>query len=108
MTCFNEKYYIYYVIFFSGHFVLNLVCRDKSIQEKVMDRLKQHFKHIASIKLYEEVNEIIFATNSNTAYYIDLLETAAKSLNFTARDQNLVKSKCVGLKDFLQSITIIT
>ncbi|XP_047506731.1 eEF1A lysine and N-terminal methyltransferase homolog isoform X1 [Pieris napi] len=89
-----------------GHFILNLVCRDKSLQEKTIETLKRHFKHIASVKLYEEVNEIIFATNSNMPYNIEVLEQAAKNLNATARKNNLVKIKCVDLKDFLQAVTI--
>ncbi|XP_047510251.1 eEF1A lysine and N-terminal methyltransferase homolog [Pieris napi] len=89
-----------------GHFILNFVCRDKSLQEKTIETLKRHFKHIVSVKLYEEVNEIIFATNSNMPYNIEVLEQAAKNLNATARKQNLVKIKCVDLKDFLQAVTI--
>ncbi|XP_047506732.1 eEF1A lysine and N-terminal methyltransferase homolog isoform X3 [Pieris napi] len=89
-----------------GHFILNLVCRDKSLQEKTIETLKRHFKHIVSVKLYEEVNEIIFATNSNMPYNIEVLEEAAKNLNATARKHNLVKIKCVDLKDFLQAVTI--
>ncbi|CAH3855140.1 eEF1A lysine and N-terminal methyltransferase homolog [Pieris brassicae] len=89
-----------------GHFILNLVCRDKSLREKMIETLKRHFKHIASVKLYEEVNEIIFATNSDMPYNIEVLEAAAKNLNATARKHNLVKIKCVDLKDFLQAVTI--
>ncbi|CAK1603562.1 unnamed protein product [Parnassius mnemosyne] len=91
-----------------GHFILNLVCRDTKLQESILETLKRHFKHLISVKLYEEVNEIVFATNSNKLYTMDNLEAAVKSLNGIARQKNLVKIKCVDLKDFLQSVTIIS
>lgn len=73
-----------------------------------METLKQHFKHLLSVKLYEEVNEIVFASNSDKDYTLEKLEEAAKSLNTTARQKKLVFSKCVDLKDFLQSVNIIS
>ncbi|CAH2105057.1 unnamed protein product [Euphydryas editha] len=91
-----------------GHFILNLVCRDTELQDSIMETLKQHFKHLVTVKLYEEVNEIVFASNSDKDYTLENLEVAAKSLNMTARQKNLVFSKCVDLKDFLQSVTIIS
>ncbi|KAJ2944486.1 hypothetical protein O0L34_g3831 [Tuta absoluta] len=91
-----------------GHFILNLVCRDTTLQTSLMQTLKKHFKHLASVKLYEEVNDIIFATNSDKPYSVDVLETAAKQLNGVARGKKLVDIKCVDLKDFLQSVTVIS
>nr|XP_026490448.1 methyltransferase-like protein 13 [Vanessa tameamea] len=91
-----------------GHFILNLVCRDTQLQESIIETLKQHFKHLVTVKLYEEVNEIVFATNSDNDYTLDNMEAAAKSLNQTARQKNLVNLKCVDLKDFIQSINIIS
>ncbi|CAH0726326.1 unnamed protein product, partial [Brenthis ino] len=90
-----------------GHFILNLVCRDTSLQETIMETLKRHFKHLATVKLYEEVNEIVFATNSKN-YTLENLEATARHLNVTARQRNLVNLKCVDLKDFLQSVNIIS
>ncbi|XP_072936789.1 eEF1A lysine and N-terminal methyltransferase homolog [Epargyreus clarus] len=92
----------------NGHFILNLVCRDTQLQSNILGTLKQHFKHLASAKLYEEVNEIIFAANGSRAYSTDVLEKAASELNALSKQRNLVKDKCVDLKDFLQSITIIS
>lgn len=94
-------------MFFPGHFILNLVCRDVQLHSSIMTTLKRHFKHLVSVQLCEDVNEIIFATNS-TEYTRDKMEATVKELNAAARDRNLVKVKCVDLKDFLQSITIIS
>ncbi|XP_053607536.1 eEF1A lysine and N-terminal methyltransferase homolog [Plodia interpunctella] len=91
-----------------GHFILNLVCRDPALQTSIIQTVKQHFKHLATVKLYEEVNEIVFATNSKKPYKMDDLEDAAKKLNASARENKLVPVKCVDLKDFMQSVTIVT
>lgn len=90
-----------------GHFILNLVCRDTNLHESIIEKLKKHFKHLATVKLYEEVNEIIFATNSKS-YTMESLEISAKHLNTTARQKNLVNIRCVDLKDFLQSVNIVS
>lgn len=97
-----------YFFLFPGHFILNLVCRDATLQSSIIASLKRHFKHLVSIKLYEELNEIIFATNTEKPYSKEDLESAAKSLNGTARQRNLVNIKCVDLKDFLQSVIVIS
>lgn len=91
-----------------GHFILNLVCRDLDLQQSIMDILKRHFKHLTSVKLYEEVNEIVLATNSNKMYNTDDFEKAVKELNACARQKKLVDIRCVDLKDFLQSVTVIS
>ncbi|XP_049870997.1 eEF1A lysine and N-terminal methyltransferase homolog [Pectinophora gossypiella] len=91
-----------------GHFILNLVCRDTQLHDSIIQTLKQHFKHIVTMKLYEEVNETVFATNGETSYTTDLLEEAAKGLNTLARQKKLVDIRCVDLKDFLQSATVLS
>lgn len=90
-----------------GHFILNLVCRDVDLQQSIMDILKRHFKHLTTVKLYEEVNEIVFATNSSKTYNSDDFEKAVKELNACARQKKLVDIRCVDLKDFSQSVTVI-
>ncbi|CAG9121648.1 unnamed protein product [Plutella xylostella] len=91
-----------------GQFIINLVCRDNSLHESLIQKIKQHFQHIVTVKLCEEVNEIIFATNSKQVYTTEVLEAAIKRLNATARERNLVKIKCVDLTDFLQSVAIVS
>ncbi|KAH9636151.1 hypothetical protein HF086_007103 [Spodoptera exigua] len=91
-----------------GHFILNLVCRDVDLQQSIMDILKRHFKHLTTVKLYEEVNEIVFATNSNKMYNTDDFGKAVKDLNASARQKKLVDIRCVDLKDFLQSVIVIS
>ncbi|XP_063358899.1 eEF1A lysine and N-terminal methyltransferase homolog [Cydia amplana] len=90
-----------------GHFILNLVCRDNTLHDSIIQAVKHHFTHLITVKLYEEVNEIVFATNGE-AYSIEKLEEAAKGLNAASRQKGLNRIKCVDLKDFLQSISIVS
>ncbi|KAM3959142.1 eEF1A lysine and N-terminal methyltransferase homolog isoform 1-T1 [Aphomia sociella] len=92
----------------NGNFILNLVCRDRSLQDSILCTLKQHFTHLVTVKLYEEVNEIVFATNSNRAYSMDRFEETIKNLNAIAREKGLVDVRCVDLKDFMQSVTVVS
>ncbi|XP_041983193.1 eEF1A lysine and N-terminal methyltransferase homolog [Aricia agestis] len=90
-----------------GQFILNMVCRDNSIRDSTIETLKRHFKYIVTVNLYEEVNEIVLANNSQP-YTSDKLESAAKELNSIARQRGLVKIKCVDLKDLLQSLNFVS
>ncbi|KAJ0181574.1 hypothetical protein K1T71_002296 [Dendrolimus kikuchii] len=91
-----------------GHFIVNLVCRDIQLHASIIDTLRKHFRRLITVKLYEEVNEIVFATNSSIQYDKEMLEEAAKGLNQAARHKSLVTVKCVDLKDFLQSVDIVS
>ncbi|CAB3248151.1 unnamed protein product [Arctia plantaginis] len=91
-----------------GHFILNLVCRDTQLHESILNAIKRHFKHITTVKLYEEVNEIVFATNSSKSYNNEDFDKAVKELNAAARQKKLVDIRCVDLKDFMQSVIIVS
>lgn len=91
-----------------GQFILNLVCRDVELQASIIDTLRKHFRRLVMVKLYEDVNEIVFATNSVNDYDKEQLENAVKALNRAARQRNLVAVKCVDLKDFMQSVDIVS
>ncbi|GBP46835.1 Methyltransferase-like protein 13 [Eumeta japonica] len=90
-----------------GQFILNLVCRDTKLHDSIVSNLKQHFSHLVSIKLEEEVNEVILASN-RINYDKEQLDAAVRLLNATARNKNLVKIKCLDLKDFISSVNIIS
>ena len=42
-------------------FILNLVCRNTDLRNQVVDDLRAVFPELYSIKIKEEVNEIVFA-----------------------------------------------
>lgn len=84
------------------------MCRDTQLYESIYDSIKRHFKHITTVKLYEEVNEIVFATNSSQPYNNEDFDKAVKELNAAARQKKLVPIRCVDLKYFLQSIMVVS
>ena len=47
-----------------GMFVLNLVCRDKSLRDDLVSTLSTVWDTIASFRVEEEVNEVVFATSN--------------------------------------------
>ncbi|KAI4372825.1 hypothetical protein MLD38_011009 [Melastoma candidum] len=63
-----------------GLFVVNLVSRLKTIKEKVVSRMKAVFKHIYSLKLDEDVNEILFALRTEDCVAEDHFNDAASRL----------------------------
>ncbi|EDV29653.1 uncharacterized protein TRIADDRAFT_49728 [Trichoplax adhaerens] len=48
----------------NGIFMLNLVCRDSDLRAEVIGNVKSAFKYLFSVKIEQQVNEIIFAMNS--------------------------------------------
>ena len=48
-------------VFISGVFILNLVCRNTSLRDKVSSDLHTVFPELYSIKIEGEVNEIVIA-----------------------------------------------
>lgn len=50
----------------NGLFVLNFASRDQSNHERddCFQRLKRHFLHLSSIKVDDDINEVLFASNT--------------------------------------------
>ena len=59
-----------------GMFVLNLVCRDSVLRAEIVTKLSSLWSCVVSYKLEEEVNEILFCSNS------DKLKTGDKNRTF--------------------------
>ncbi|CAH2065892.1 unnamed protein product, partial [Iphiclides podalirius] len=89
-----------------GQLIVNLVCREAAPRRALLSALRALFGHVASVRLGEEVNEVVLAARG--PFSPDALEAAAKGLNAAARSNRLVPLKCVDLKDFLQSLTILS
>lgn len=95
---------------FSGIFILNLVCRDDKLREKVLLELRESFLSICSYKLDEDVNEILYC--SNDAAFGDLLawksgfEVAGKKLNSLTRDHKISNDEVVDVTDFLKELKL--
>lgn len=93
-----------------GIFVLNLVCRDEQLRNNVICDLKKYFSSVLTYKLDEDVNEVIYCTNSshveNLEKWKKSLVSSAKSLNFQARESKLSKEDMVDASEFLQQLKI--
>ncbi|KAL5542698.1 hypothetical protein UlMin_010408 [Ulmus minor] len=63
-----------------GLFVINLVARSQAIKDTVISRMKEVFNHLFSLKLEEDVNEVIFGLCSESTIEEDHLPEAASQL----------------------------
>ncbi|KAH7683107.1 Endothelin-converting enzyme 1 protein [Dioscorea alata] len=68
-----------------GLFVANLVSRSTGIRETVISRIKSVFTHVFSLELEEDVNEVLFASDTAACIEMDHLPEA------TAQLQRLLK-----------------
>lgn len=68
-----------------GLFVINLVTRSSSVREMVVSRMKMVFTNLFHLQLEEDVNEVLFALNTNAHINSDCFEEAFTSL------ENLLK-----------------
>lgn len=93
-----------------GVFVLNLVCRDDQLRENVIGDLKKYFSAVLGYKLDEDVNEVIYCTNSTHVGNLDKWKksfvSSARNLNSQARESKLCKEDMVDVSDFLQQLKI--
>lgn len=63
-----------------GLFIVNLVSRSPSIKNSIISRIKMVFAHTYSLQLEEDVNEVLFAYNSDSCIKEDNLSEAAAKL----------------------------
>lgn len=64
-----------------GIFILNFVCRDGSLREGVVNKLKDVFPCTMSYKLEEDVNEIFYCFKEDNKEYNEKFTKAANKLN---------------------------
>ncbi|XP_013399663.1 methyltransferase-like protein 13 [Lingula anatina] len=57
-----------------GVFILNLVCRDKSLRESVVQNLKSVFKSVLNVKIPDEVNEIVFCLSNSRQSAVEVTQ----------------------------------
>ncbi|CAL5017436.1 unnamed protein product [Urochloa decumbens] len=63
-----------------GLFIINLVSRSSSVREMVVSRLKAVFKHLYSLQLEEDINEVLFASPSERYLDFNNLDEAVTKL----------------------------
>ena len=93
--------------FFTGLFILNLVSRDEKLREKVLIDLKNSFKFVASYKLQEDVNEILYCQNleQDSAKWKSSMEKSVKNINEMLSKQ-LSSQETVEVEEFLSELKL--
>ncbi|XP_063702286.1 eEF1A lysine and N-terminal methyltransferase homolog [Culicoides brevitarsis] len=95
-----------------GLFILNLVCRDDELREKVIADLKKDFKAVCSFKLEEDLNEIVYCSASEAPLDAEkwkkMFEKSAKELNQLACSQKIVAQddELIEITDFLSNLKV--
>lgn len=61
--------------------MLNLVCRDDELRAEVINNLKSVFKHLYSIKIEQQINEMVFAMNTvENAIFVEKIKDKKKGI----------------------------
>lgn len=93
-----------------GMFILNLVCRDDSLRQGVVDKLKKVFNYVLSYKLEEHVNEIFYCSDNATLNCADkwqeAMKQSANDLNGLAKKAKLSRDDLVDLEEFVQGLRL--
>ncbi|XP_044752942.1 eEF1A lysine and N-terminal methyltransferase homolog [Coccinella septempunctata] len=72
----------------AGLFILNMVIRDESLLEPLVNKLKEKFKRISSFKNDEELNEIYICSNRSSEISKEQLTAAVNQLNAYFKKNN--------------------
>jgi len=93
----------------NGLFILNLVCRDSSLRSDLMTTLSSVWSCVASSKLDQEVNEVIFATSDPSLQGPKLkknLSSGFKLVNDHVKKAVKIKQDLIDLETDLKTMHI--
>ncbi|CAO2822471.1 unnamed protein product [Amaranthus hypochondriacus] len=76
-----------------GLFIINLVSRSPSIKEMVVSRMNEVFSHLYCLQLEEDVNEVLFAVNSNMCVKEENISETASELQKLLKFENQERSQ---------------
>lgn len=91
----------------AGIFILNLVCRDEKLRDKVLVDLKNTFASVVSYKLDEDVNEILYCQNTTyeASKWNEAMDKSAKHINeLLKKEQNV--SEIIDIQEFLDQLKV--
>ncbi|GFY81622.1 S-adenosyl-L-methionine-dependent methyltransferases superfamily protein [Actinidia rufa] len=78
-----------------GLFVINLVSRSSTIREMVVSRMKMVFSNLFHLQLEEDVNEVLFALNTNVDIKEDCFQEASLRLEKLLKFEHPERSKSI-------------
>ncbi|XP_021745567.1 methyltransferase-like protein 13 [Chenopodium quinoa] len=85
-----------------GLFIINLVSRSPSIKEVVVSRMRAVFSHLYCLQLEGDVNEVVFAANSNMCVMDNSISEAALQFQKLLKFENPERSQ--GIVDMAKQI----
>lgn len=81
-----------------------MVCRDDKLRDNVLDDLKKTFTTVASYKMEEDVNEIIYCQNvqHDSVKWTDKMEKSVQNINeLLSNEQSLID-----VEDFISELKL--
>lgn len=93
-----------------GLFILNLVCRDEKLRGSAMKCLKKYFPAMCTYKLDEDINEVIYCTNSekltNQKNWKKALISSGKTLNASVKAKKLSNDDLLDVTEFMKELKL--
>ncbi|XP_014218736.1 methyltransferase-like protein 13 [Copidosoma floridanum] len=93
-----------------GLFILNLVARNEKLRNEVICNLQKNYKFLASYKLGEDVNEVIFCSRNerNRKEWKNLIQETATELNERAKSKNPAFAQLYEITSLLNNLKFET
>lgn len=91
-----------------GFFIMNLLARNKKLRDDVVEDLKNIYEFVATYKMSEEVNEVVFCSNKKIDFeeWIKLVQESASSLNTQAKSDGSSSEDLIEMESLLSNIKI--
>lgn len=89
----------------NGVFILNLVCRDATLKQQVIECLKKSFPCIASYQLEDEINDILFCHSMGYEIFLETLGAACYEFNNFSKKNKQENS--IDIKQFFETIKVL-
>ena len=97
------------LLFFSGVFILNLVCRNQNLKEDVISRVKSLFSCVFIRTIEDEVNEIIYAINCDSKLVEkDIMNTASNNVKYMSKYMRQIKRTSTSdIEDMFEGLKLL-
>ncbi|KAK9510037.1 hypothetical protein O3M35_004910 [Rhynocoris fuscipes] len=90
----------------TGVFVLNLVCRDKNIRRDIYKRIEKTFETVGSVKLEDDLNEIIFCWTKTKLEFKSTIATASNKFRDIIHHKKLEAIEAVQLSRMMELLNL--
>jgi len=87
-----------------GLFLLNFVCRASDVKAEILNIFKTNFKQLTSLKIAEDINRVLLASNGDVHINEDLLEQTAVYMNQCTKNSPLINSDVIDISTLKENI----